>query len=114
MRRLLLVILAAGWLGSAADAQQRSLTIDDIFGPGSAERFSGRSSASLTWLADPWLDDAHYLWPADDATSPRWMKVEALSDRREPLFDPARLMASLTRIVGPDRAATAGRRRPTL
>ena len=100
MPRVLLGVLLAVAVSEAAHAQQKPLTLDDIYGPGARERFNGKPAALLNWLDDPWLDDAHYVWPGDDRNDPRWFKVEALSGRSEPLFDPARLTAALTRLPG--------------
>jgi dipeptidyl-peptidase 4 len=105
MRRVIILAVAALLNCRAADAQQRPLTLDDIYGPGSG-RLNGRAAARLTFLENPWVDDAHYLWPGDDPASPAWLKVDAVSGAAEPLFDRAKLTAA----VG---AAGTAPRRPT-
>src|SRR5436190_23064204 len=94
MRRVIILLVGAVVCAHAAAAQQRILTLDDIYGPG-AGRFTGRASARLTFLENPWVDEGHYLWPGDDPAAP-WLKVDALSGAREPLFDREKLIAALT------------------
>jgi dipeptidyl-peptidase-4 len=109
---LLVLTIAAALYGHAAAAQQRSLTMDDIYGPAGG-RFYGRIAARLTFLENPWMDEGHYLWPGGDPAAP-WLKVDALSDAREPLFDRDKLIAALMALPRMTRAA-AGTvpRRPT-
>ena len=45
------------------------LTLDDIYGSGGG-RFYGSAAARLTFLDNPWVDDAHYLWPGDNPSTP--------------------------------------------
>jgi dipeptidyl-peptidase 4 len=114
MRRVVILLIAAVLAADRAAAQQKPLTLDDIYSPGAAARFSGRPSARLAFAEDPWLDDTHYLWPSDDPSSPEWLKVDALSGRAEPLFDRERLIAALMALPGVTRGMTASApRRPT-
>ena len=55
---LLVLAFAAALHAHAAAAQQKLLTLDDIYGSGGG-RFNGRAEARLTFLENPWLDDAH-------------------------------------------------------
>jgi dipeptidyl-peptidase-4 len=123
MRRvtiLLLVGLLGLLSGRFVHAQRKSLSLDDIYGPGGGERFSGHT-AEFARLDDPWVDDAHYLWPADEGSSPAdlgktsWLKVDALSGKSEGLFDPAKLAAALAKLprISPLEASLATQRRPT-
>src|SRR6202521_1999183 len=113
MRRVALGVLLAAFFAQAAHAQQKSLTLDDIFGQGGSARFSGKSTASLGFIDDPWIDEAHYLWPSDDGS--QWLRVDALSGKSEPLFDPEKLARALSQVPGvvSDDAKLASRRRPT-
>jgi dipeptidyl-peptidase-4 len=114
LRAFVAVFLAVLFIEAAA-AQQKMLTLDDIYGPGARSRFDGKAAASLTWLDDPWVDDLHYLWPAETSAGPEWLKVEALSGKSDSLLDPARLAAAVARLPGvsADGARAAARQRPT-
>src|SRR5712691_7504278 len=100
MRRLTLSALLAILCGLTVGAQQRSLTLNDIFGPGGGTRFSGKAVARLAFLDDPWLDDSHYLWPNNDANGSSWLKVEAISGKSEPFLDPVKVASALAKIPG--------------
>jgi dipeptidyl-peptidase-4 len=109
---LLVLALTAAMHGHVALAQQRLLTIDDIYGSGGG-RFGGSAAARLTFLDNPWVDDGHYLWPGDDVDVP-WLRVDALSGASQPLFDRQKLVAALAAIPGlPRAAAGTAPRRPT-
>lgn len=116
MRRITMLLLVGLLSGRFAAAQRKSLSLDDIYGPGGWERFNGHAAASLAWLADPWVDDAHYLWPADRSGSPgrtSWLKIEALTGKSEGLLDPAKLaaaLAKLPRIAAGDASLAMGQR----
>jgi dipeptidyl-peptidase 4 len=114
MRRIALMVLLAALCGLVARAQQQTLTLDDIYGPGGGSRFSGTRAAALTWLDDPWLDDSHYLWPNDDAGGSTWLKVEALTGKAEPFLDPGTLAAAYSKAPGvtADEARRASQQRP--
>ncbi|HEV3216589.1 MAG TPA: S9 family peptidase [Vicinamibacterales bacterium] len=121
MRRitvLLVLGLLCGPFVYTQPAQRKSLTIEDIYGPGGWERFNGKAAAVVDWLRDPWVDDAHYLWPADEAAGAggaSWLKVDALSGQREVLFDPAKLAAALATVprISSGDARLAADQRPT-
>lgn len=118
MHRIALVIVLAASCGLGVDArraQQRLLTLDDIFGPGSGGRFNGKAVARLGWLGDPWLDDTHYLWPNDDTSGSSWLKVDTASGANEPFLDSDVLAAALSKVPGvtADDAKWVSRRRPT-
>ena len=107
LRRL---ALAGLWLAiccASVAAQQRSLTLDDIYGGASGRlNFSGAPPAGLTWI-----DDAHYLWGRDDGGGLQWLKVDAVSGRSEPLFDVGRAVAGLAGLpasAGGRRTASCG------
>src|ERR1700688_2607538 len=115
---LLLGLLICLFYGRVVDAQRKSLSLDVIYGPGAWERFNGNPAAFLGWLADPWVDDAHYLWPAGGvgrSDNQSWLKVDALSGKGELLFDPAKLAAALAKLprISTREASLATRQRPT-
>ena len=104
--------LAAVLLTGSAAAQQRLLTLDDIYHPDRRVDFSGDVPAGLAWLSD-----THYLrtdrepggGPADLTA------VDAVTGAAEPLVDGAALERALADLPGMS-AATARRaaRRPRL
>ena len=91
--------LAAG--ATPASAQQRELTVTDIFDPARRVDFDGNPPRGLEWL-----DDRHYLQPAGHGGPP--LKVDAESGAGEPLFDAAALETALAGVPGIS-AAQAGR-----
>ena len=104
----LLVVAAAASLAILpvpADAQQRTLTIADIFDPARRVNFDGNAPFGLTWL-----DDRHYIErrsPRDAFGSPL-ARVDALTGARTPLYDVAPFEAAVAALPGLS-AADAGR-----
>lgn len=101
-----LLIAGPGWL----DAQQRTLTIDDLFDPARRLDVSGSQPTRLAWL-----DEASYLWPRPSAGGDEveWTVVEAATGAARPLFDRAKMAAALAALPGLDRdeaARVPGRR----
>lgn len=86
-------------------AQQKLLTIDDLFDPEKKVDFSGHPPSGLVWLSD-----THYLWPKSDpkAKTTEWLRVDAASGKLEPLFDAAKMEAALARIPGVSRDEARG------
>jgi dipeptidyl-peptidase-4 len=78
--------------GSVALAQQKLLTIDDIYDPVKKVNFSG-TVPSIRWLKD----GKHYLLTNEASRTdvPRLQKVDAVSGVTTPFFDNARLQAAL-------------------
>ena len=104
-RRLPRVAIAAASLlflalAQSAPAQQRALTIADLYDPGRRVNFSGRAPGGLTWL-----DDRHYV--ERHAGGPP-MRVEATTGERAPLVDLGRLEAAIAALPGV-AAGEAGR-----
>ena len=89
-------IVAAACLadtGMPASAQQRELTVADIFDPARRVDFDGNPPRGLEWL-----DDRHYLQPAGHGGPA--LKVEAGSGASEPLFDVAALETAIAGVPG--------------
>ena len=88
------VLVAAG---APAPAQQRPLTLDDIYDPATKLDFSGSPPTRIEWVSD-----THYVWPRIDPKTRRaeWLRVDAASGRTEPLVDAARLEAALAKVPG--------------
>ena len=90
---------------AAAAAQQRLLTLDDIYGPTGRINFSGTPPPRFTWI-----DGGHYASPQSqgDRQVVDWMSVAASTGAAAPLFDAARAQSSLAAIPG-ITGATASR-----
>lgn len=89
-----LLALAAG---RAASAQQKLLTIDDLYDPQSKADFGGRPPSAVLWTSD-----THFVYakPEPDTRAADWLRVDSSTGRAEPLFDAAKLDAALARLPG--------------
>ena len=78
-------------------AQQRALTIDEIYNPVQRVNFNGRTPPELTWLSD-----THYLQREPETTGGRTslLSVDADTGTSRPLFDVDKLETSLAEIPG--------------
>ncbi|HEX3083823.1 MAG TPA: DPP IV N-terminal domain-containing protein, partial [Pyrinomonadaceae bacterium] len=77
-------------------AQNKLLTIDDIFDPVKRTNFSG-NPAQPRWLKD----GAHYLVASKDSNAfPRLQKVDAVTGKSEPLYDAAKMQAAFAALPG--------------
>ena len=76
-------------------AQQRLLTIDDIYDPGRRVNFSGNPPPEITWI-----DATHYARSQNGRGGVDWLKVDATTGSQTPLFDPARMEAALVKLPG--------------
>ncbi|HXG90845.1 MAG TPA: S9 family peptidase [Blastocatellia bacterium] len=104
MRRRSIIIaalLALISLGSVAEAQNKQLTIDDIFDPVKRVDFSGSPPTNLRWLKD----GTHYLQSKPDPRPPSFtiMKVNAATGEAVPFFDTAKMEAAFAAIPGLSR-----------
>ena len=97
------LLLASG----AGLAQQRALTVDEIYDPQQRVDFSGRTPSGLAWLSNThYLERERERDPASRA--PRLLSVDADTGTAEPLLDIAALEAALGAVPGMN-AAAAGR-----
>lgn len=82
-------------------AQQRMLSLDDVYDPSRRIDFSGRWHLGLTWI-----DDSHYLDIDPQSGRSGLVKIEATTGRAEPLFDVNKMEAALEKLPGvtPDEA----------
>ncbi len=95
--RLFFAVLFLFSISLFARAQQKLLTIDDIFDPAKKIDFNG-TVPSIRWLRD----GKHYLL-ANDALKkgvPRLQKVDAATGEATPVFDSAKMQAALTALGG--------------
>ena len=90
-------VLVAALIALGAGGHDRRLTVDDIYDPETKLDFDGEAPSSLAWI-----DDAHYHWAKAERKGGRTehLKVEAVTGRFRPLFDPARMKQALERIEG--------------
>jgi len=98
IRQSLLVSLVLALLSLPAIAQNKLLTIDDIFDPSPTKRvnFSG-NPFNPRWLKD----GAHYIVVSKDRNAfPRLLKIEAISGKSEPLYDAAKMEAAFASLPG--------------
>jgi dipeptidyl-peptidase-4 len=106
-----LVLAVLSTLGAPpARAQQKALTLDDIYEPQRKVEFGGHPVTGLLWI-----DDTHYLWPRTDpqADTTEMLRVDALTGRTEPLFDVPRFESALGTLEGvtPEDAKRLARQR---
>lgn len=87
-------------------AQQRALTLDDLYDPEKKLDFSGRPPSAVEWLDDK----AYAYFRVDEpgagggrmGANGEWRRVDALTGAEQPLFDAAKLEAAIARVPGVD------------
>src|SRR6266705_3386830 len=87
-RRFIATVLLLACSALPAFAQQKLLTIDDIFDPSPAKRvnFNGTPS-NPRWLKD----GVHYIVQSKDRNAfPRLLKVSAVTGKSQPFYDAAK------------------------
>lgn len=81
---------------SPAFAQQKLLTIDDIFDPQKRVNFNG-NPATPRWLKD----GVHYIVASKDRSAfPRLLKVNAVTGKAEPFYNAAKMEAAFIALAG--------------
>src|SRR5215204_5320906 len=81
---------------AAARAQQKLLTIDDIYDPAKKVSFSGTTFSGLEWLKG----GEHYLQSRKAEGGSILMRVNARTGEAAPFLDAARMEAALAKIQG--------------
>ena len=76
-------------------AQQKRLSIDDIYDPGRRVNFSGVPAPEITWI-----DGTHFASISGARGSGDWLKVDAAGGASAPLFDASKMEAALVRLTG--------------
>ncbi len=84
------------FLTSSGLAQERLLTLDELYDPVKRINFSGSPPVGLTWLSD----GRHYLQRRADPSQAQWLKVDALTGQSEPFFDVAKMEAAFAKLPG--------------
>src|ERR1043166_8512673 len=83
-------------LAPSVVAQNKQLTIDDIFDPSKRVNFSGPPS-NPRWLKD----GVHYLVASKDRNAfPRLLKVNAVTEASIPFYDAAKMEAAFAALPG--------------
>jgi dipeptidyl-peptidase-4 len=98
LRLGLLAALTIVLVTAAPAAQQKLLTLDDIYGPTARVNFSGVPAPTIEWI-----DGDRYAWarPTGEGRGAiDWMNVTAATGVAEPLFDRARAEAALAALPG--------------
>ena len=109
LNRLHLALAFVLALSVCAQAQQKLLTIDDIFDPAKRVNFNG-TTPPIRWLKD----GNHYLLTneASRRDVPRLQKVNAATGEATPFFDAAKMQAAFAALPGvsaADASQLAGR-----
>src|SRR5919112_6816810 len=91
---LLFVLLAL--CPAAARAQEKLLTIEDIFDPAKKVNFSGTPPSNLEWLKD----GGSYLQSRRQDGAAVLLKVNARTGEAAPFFDAAKMEAALAKVRG--------------
>jgi dipeptidyl-peptidase-4 len=84
---------------AAARAQQKLLTIDDIYDPAKKVSFSGVPAKERVWLND----GEHYLESMKWGDATAMMRVNARTGEAAPFFDAARMEAALAKLPAVSR-----------
>ena len=96
-RALLLASIVFAFVAPSLKAQNKLLTIDDIFDPGKRVNFNG-STPTVRWLKD----GNHYLLTneASRRDVPRLQKVNAATGEAVAFFDAAKMQAAFAALPG--------------
>src|SRR5437588_11590549 len=78
-----------------AAAQNKLLTVEDIYDPIKKVNFGGSPPANIEWLSD----GEHYLQSKTDKGTTRLMKVDARTGEAVPFFDAAKMEAALGKLL---------------
>jgi hypothetical protein len=106
--RLVLLLALSIVGGGSVAAQQRLLTLDDIYDPAARVSFGGRPASGFAWI-----DEQRYTWPRDAAGGIEWVVAHVQDDGVRPLFDPGKMEAALAKLpgIGPDASRRLTRSR---
>lgn len=94
MLRRHLAAMLCSMLLALAGAQEKMLTLDDLYDPQNKKDFTGSVPTGLKWCAD----GSHYFEPRPGDKAPLW-KVDAASGQAQPSFQLATLEAALSRFA---------------
>ena len=93
---LVVALFALSLFASPGFAQNKLLTIDDIYDPAKRVNFSG-TPANPRWLKD----GVHYIVTSKDRNAfPRLLKVNAVTGKSEPFYDAVKMQAAFAALPG--------------
>jgi dipeptidyl-peptidase-4 len=99
LKRAAICLVLVGATVSLSSQSKGVLTVDAIYHPEQRIAFSGFAEDDISWL-----DPATYVVPRQSGSGFAWLKVDAVSGRTSPLFDPARMETVLASLPGVTRA----------
>jgi dipeptidyl-peptidase 4 len=91
---ILLVVIIPVLLVSVR-AQQRTLTLDDIYSPTTRISFGGAVPSGLTWI-----DGSHLAWPRNIGDGVTWTALDVDGAERD-IFDPGAMQSALEQLGVP-------------
>lgn len=94
--RFLTAIFVLLCLPSRLGAQDKLLTLDDLYDPKTKINFSGSPPTGLRWLRD----GEHYLHRKTEEGTTTWLKVHALTGESRPFFDAERMQSAFVALPG--------------
>ena len=96
-RRVWLPLALIFGVAVGARAQQKLLTLDEIYDPATRVAFSGNPAPALEWI-----DERSYAWPreAGSRSTVDWLRVDAATGSAQPLFDAATMEAAIAKLPG--------------
>ncbi|HEU4388703.1 MAG TPA: S9 family peptidase [Blastocatellia bacterium] len=96
--KTMLTTLLLLMLWAESPAQEKLLTIDDIYDPEARINFSGSPPPGIRWLKD----GVHYLQRKEDPESRnvQMIKVNAATGRAAPLYDAAKMETAILKLPG--------------
>jgi len=95
LSRPVIALVALTLTSAPAVAQQKMLTIDDIYDPSRRVNFSGTPSPDIRWI-----DDSHYAIERRGRGDNEWMKVDAATGAESSLFDASKMESALSKLPG--------------
>jgi hypothetical protein len=105
VRKQICFVIAISFLAlvPSTRAQDKQLTIDDIFDPAPAKRVNFNGTPSVPrWLKD----GTHYIVSSKDRNAfPRLLKVNAVTGESAPFYDGARMEAAFAALPGISKEA---------
>ena len=102
LRRIAFAAFCAFLASTSTLAQERLLTLDDLYHPTKKLDLEGRPPSRLRWLKD----NEHFLQRGEGEAAPL-LKIRAVSVESRPFCDPARLQEALRTIPGIESAEAA-------
>src|SRR5262245_22749744 len=94
-RRVAWTAAVAFLAASAVSAQQRMLTIDDIYDPATRVNFSGTSTGEMAWI-----DGSHYAMARPSGSGVAWMSIDSANGNERAIFDADKMSETVAKLPG--------------